>query len=86
MLSVGGVFEKHALDTISFPGFHGSFRGEKWSYYVDFIVEASRESIPLPIPLSSIYGNTMCPHFKWLYKTVWLTTSTAVEFLIVALP
>ncbi len=54
-LSIGGVFGKHALDTISFPG---SFRSEivleakhGWlqSYYVDFNVdfnvEASREPL-----------------------------------------
>ena len=64
MLSVGGVFEKHALDTISFPGFHGSFRGEKWSYYVDFIVKASRESIPLPIPLSLQSMVILCAHIS----------------------
>ena len=49
----------YALDTISFPGFCGSYEeihGWSQSHYVDFIVKQSRESLPFPIPLYSIYG------------------------------
>ncbi len=57
-LSVGGVFEKHALDTISFPDFRESFRAKHgWfqAHLCTLNVQASRELPPLPIPLSSIY-------------------------------
>ncbi len=66
-LSVGGVFEKYALDTISFPGFCGSFRAKHGWCQADLCtlnVKASRELPPLPIPFSSIYDTTTIVSFN----------------------